>query len=104
MPAQLDLAALGSALEVTVKSAEHDDDRVARLAREDRDSRAESIKGHIVFGVFMLAIIALGGLCAYRVFFDAAAPDEAKRWAQQFLLAMISGVASFIAGRKIGSK
>lgn len=90
--------------EVSIKPAEHSDERAARLKAEARQGLIEDCKGVAVFIVLLLAIVAVGGVAAYEGLLDTSASPDTRRWSQTILSALMSGGISFIVGRKIGSK
>lgn len=104
MPAdQLDLTNLLKG-QLSVTPEEHPDDRAARLEREKRDARLESYKGVATFCALLGSLISVAAVCVYVSVFDPNASADSKRWAQTVLSSLATGAASFVAGRKIGSK
>lgn len=104
MTEQFDLSSLAKLGDVSVKPSEHPDDRITRLEAERRDLKVETYKNIVVFGVFITSVVAVGILCMFKLFLDATATDEVRRWSQTMLSSLLAGAASFVAGRKIGSK
>ncbi|SRR6266852_167236 len=104
-PQELDLNdLLGKRATISVEPEETLDERVARLKKEGREHAVEMVKGCVVFVVIILALISIGGLCAYEGFFDAAASNDTKRWAQTTLSALFAGSVSFVLGQVTAKK
>lgn len=101
MADQLDLQSLLRG-QVSVKPEEHDQDRAARIRREDRAALIDDCKGIVVFACLLLAIGGIAALSVFKGFFDPSATPDTQRWAQQVLTAVVSGSISFVVGRKVG--
>lgn len=101
MADQLDLQSVLRG-QVSVKPEEHDQDRAARIRREDRAALIEDCKGVVVFVCVLLVIGAIAALSVFKGFFDPSATAETQRWAQAILTAVVSGSISFVVGRKVG--
>jgi len=89
---------------ISVAPEEHPDERTARLRNEGREKLIADVKGVILFGVLLIAVIGTGLLCVYLIVFETAATQETKRWAETVIAALISGSVSFLIGRAISNK
>jgi hypothetical protein len=103
-PPDLDLNVMFERASVQVEPTETDDERAARLRREGAEARYEIVKGYVVFFLVVLALIAVGVLCAYESFFDATASADTRRWAQTTLSALFAGSVSFVLGQATAKK
>lgn len=102
MADKLDLRTVIDPGQLSVAPGEHVLDRKFRLRKEARGALIEDVKGIIVFGVVLLAIISIGALSAYKGFFDATATAEVQKWGQQILNIVAASSISFVIGRKVG--
>ncbi len=75
----------------------------SRLKREEADARNERIKGLVTYAVFAILLTATTFACLYVVVFPSQAhqPDTLKL-ASTLLTAIVSGGASFFAGKAAG--
>ena len=105
MPLKADMTELfGKRATISIDPEETVEEREARLRKEEREHTAAMVKEYVVFGVILLAIIFIGGLCAYESVFDQTASAETKRWAQTTLAALFTGAVSFVLGQMTARK
>lgn len=104
MADQVNIADLIGRGELAIKQPEHQDERRARLIEENRKNLLDICKEIVIFAIFTVVVLVTGSLCIYKIFFDTLATEEVRRWSQTLLTSLIAGAASFVAGRKIGSK
>ena len=86
---------------VTVEPAEHDADRAARLRIEERAAFIEDAKDIAVFGVVLLAVVVVGGVCGYIAFVSATATADQVKFAQTVFTALVSGGSGLLFGKAI---
>jgi len=94
--ARLDIGDILPASDVTIEPSERDDERAARLANAKRAKLFEDCKSMILFVVVLIALVAIGVLCAHMIFFDKSATPETQKWAETALTALVSGGLSFL--------
>ncbi|MDC7786256.1 hypothetical protein PQJ75_01390 [Rhodoplanes sp. TEM] len=99
MSQELDVNDMFARASITIAPEETAEERTVRLGKDDREHRIEHVKGMIVFGLIVLALVLIGGLCAYEAVFDAAASADTRRWAQTTLSALFAGSVSFVLGQ-----
>jgi hypothetical protein len=105
VPQKVDLNdLLSTRATISIDPEETVEERAARLKQEGREHTVELVKGCVVFGVIVLAMIFIGGLCAYESVFDPTASPDTKRWAQTTLSVLFAGGVSFVVGRLTVSK
>jgi hypothetical protein len=105
VPSEVDLNDLFSRrATISIDPEETSDERAARLKKEGREHTVEMVKGCVVFVVIVLAMIFIGGLCAYEGVFDPTASPDTKRWAQTTLAALFAGGVSFVLGQMTAKK
>ena len=90
----------GKRASVSIEPEETPEEHAARVERERQEAKLERVKSYVLFFSVLIALFALGGLCAYEGIFDASATAETKRWAQTGLTALFTGSLSFILGQK----
>lgn len=100
---RVDLGSILAASDVTIAPSERDDERAARIAKENRAALWGDIRSMILFFVVLIAVIALALLCGHLVFFDKTAAPETQKWAQTALTALVSGGVAFLFGRSTAS-
>lgn len=81
-----------------IKPEEHDDERKARLIREERESKSDNFIKLSIFLVSLVVLLTLGGMCSYFGLFDANASVETKRWAQNGLSALFGACVGYFLG------
>ena len=99
---RLDIGDILPASDVTIEPSERDDERAARLVNEKRAKLFEDCKSMILFVVVLIALVAIGVLCAHMIFFDKSATPETQKWAETALTALVSGGLSFLVGKSVG--
>ena len=87
--------ALTGQLDISVKPTEHDDERSARLRREDW----RFWMGH-AWTLFTLLILRIISYILYRHIADT--DPKIAEWARTGLSVILSGVVAFFTGMKIG--
>jgi hypothetical protein len=100
---KVDLGSILAASDVTIAPSERDDERAARIANENRATLLADIRGMILFGVVLAAVIVLAILCGHLVFFDKTATPDTQKFAQWALTALVSGGVAFLFGRSTAS-
>ena len=100
MPGELDLNQLLKKGTVELGPTETDDERSARLRREERRDKVDHFKSVTLFIVAIGGIVALGTVCGW-VALDAQADAETRKWAQTLLTAIVSGGLAFLFGRAL---
>lgn len=102
---QLDLNQLARAQNFALTlSQEHDDERQARLRREERAHRREIAVSFVKLGALILALFAVGGIAAYILLGSKTASADDRKWALTTLSALLSGALGFVAGEKAGER
>jgi hypothetical protein len=104
MPQELDVNTMLTRASIVIDPEETKEERDARLKQERREHTIEMVKGGVLFVVILLALIAIGVLCAYEGAFDGTASADTKRWAQTTLSALFAGSVSFVLGQMTAKK
>ena len=101
----LDINALISKGNVVVTSGEHDEERRARLVREEREHRSDLFKSWILFALLILSYVGLFGLCVYvLISSDLSMETMPGKLAWLGVSTLFSGLVSGFAGMMIGLK
>lgn len=99
MPERIDLADLLQSGSVTVTPNEHDEDRSARIWRDNCNHISSLAREWVTF----LVVMALMGMTFYfaidTLLFQVNARPAAIEWANRALIALGSGALSFFLGR-----
>lgn len=82
--------------------AEHDEERTARLRREERSHLYAEVKAAFLFVVVLAGLAVIAGACLWLGGFAAGVDAETRRWSQTVLVAVVSGSVSFLLGRATG--
>ena len=100
-----DINALIARGNVVVSSGEHEDERKARLVREERQHRSEMCKGWILFALVISSYVGLFGLCIYVLISSGLSMETMPgKLAWLGVSTLFSGLVSGLAGLMIGSK
>jgi hypothetical protein len=102
MPKKIDLGTIEGDVDVTVEPREHDDDRKARLANEQRAKLIDDWKGVAVFAAVLFSVLGVGSLCVHTIWFNASPSPETLKYAQTVLTSLMSGGAGLLLGKAIG--
>lgn len=98
-PVDLSRLAQDARYELTLKAAESEEERTARLEREGREHKVRVLKEVVLFFVALLGAGVIGWYCVV-VLTDTAAPEGAKKWAMSILSAAASGIMGYLLGKK----
>lgn len=80
-------------------SEEHEDDRRARIARENKDHTAALVKDYAIFGVSLCALVAAMAGAAYFGFIEPSTDPEIKSWARTAITTISASVVTYFWGR-----
>jgi len=101
MPKLVDLSRLISGNSLAVLD-EHDDERQARIARENKEHDYKLWKDKVVFLLVVCSGIILFLICCYVLLArDSAIDPSARDLAKLGITALFTGLVSFIAGQRI---
>jgi len=95
----LDVDGLIKKGELTLSPEEHPDERTSRLRNDDRKKLIDDVKGVVLFAAMLLAIIGIGGMCAFLIWPATNASADAQRWAETILSSLLTGSIAFLVGR-----
>jgi hypothetical protein len=90
---------------LTLSPTESDDERRARLAREEREHNWELSKEKIIFGLVVFSYMTMLLTCLFVILRSEHATDSPQtRLAWIGVTALISGLVSSFAGYAVGSR
>ena len=100
----LNVAVKAAEVGLNLETAEHPDDRRARIANEARTAKYTEFRNMALFFVVLLGRLGAGSLLTYMIFFSVTVDAETKKFSQTMLTALVSGSLSFLLGRSIGAR
>ena len=105
MPGEINLdQVLMTRAAIAIDPEESPTEHAARIKKEVREHTYEMVKSYVLFIVIVVAMIFIGGLCAYEGVFDANATIDTKRWALTTLSTLFAGGVSFVLGQATAKK
>ena len=76
---------------------EQDDERAARLRREERHSQRQ----HVLFYVILASVLAVSGICRWAVFASPSLDPDTRAFSRTVLTSLLSGGIAFLFGRSM---
>lgn len=97
MAGELDLNKLVKKGSVEVGPPEQDDERAARLRREERRDHRE----HVLFYVILASVLAVSGICLWAIFASPSLDPDTRAFSRTVLTSLLSGGIAFLFGRSM---
>lgn len=84
---------------------EQDDERAARLRREERhsqrQSQRQSQREHVLFYVILASVLAVSGICLWAIFASPSLDPDTRAFSRTVLTSLLSGGIAFLFGRSM---
>ena len=80
---------------------EQDDERAARLRREERHSQRQSQREHVLFYVILASVLAVSGICLWAIFASPSLDPDTRAFSRTVLTSLLSGGIAFLFGRSM---
>ena len=99
MPKQIDVNSIIENSEISLTPIEHDDDRLARIGRENFEHQVTVWKDVALTGVSLLVFVGLTLASLHTLLIAHTPTVDAVQWARTALLTFAGSLATFLLAR-----